>query len=132
MAIIYTTRKRAQPGVKGGGNMKYYADIVIQGVDTIDDLIKRIEKSTTFSEPDIIGVVSALINEIEDSLSKTRAVHIDKLVTFYPLVHSTGSDNEEHLNESNIISTDVRANVSKKLVKKLNNVPYQKVKKGKH
>lgn len=129
MAIIYTTRKRAQPGVKGGGNMKYYADIVIQGVDKIDDFIKDIEKSTSLTEPDVVGVLSAVKYQIKKRLACSRIVKFDDLLTIYPYIHSTGSDIESDVKVSNIISTDIRITSDRKLVEYLQEVPYEKAKK---
>lgn len=106
--------------------MKYYADIVTEGIDTIDDIIEDIEKFSSLSEPDIIGVVRAFIYSVEKRLANSRIVQLDRLATFYPFIHSIGSDTKEEVNESNIISTDVRIVPGKKMLKSLNKVPYTK------
>jgi len=43
MAIKYKLIEKGEPGVVGGGTKKWYATIVTDGEETIDDLVKSIE-----------------------------------------------------------------------------------------
>ncbi|MDY3434463.1 DNA-binding protein, partial [Riemerella anatipestifer] len=44
MSIKYKTIQKAQPGVAGGGDKKFYASPVYQGEKTLEGLTKDIEK----------------------------------------------------------------------------------------
>ncbi|MCK0206389.1 HU family DNA-binding protein, partial [Ornithobacterium rhinotracheale] len=68
MSIKYKVVERGQPGVKGGGTKKFYANVVNDGEYSIDDLVKQIEKFSALSEADIRGVIIALENVIQDAL----------------------------------------------------------------
>jgi predicted histone-like DNA-binding protein len=97
MAIKYKSIQKTQPGVAGGGAKKYYALIVIDGEVTIDDLVKDIEKFSALSEPDIRGVIVALENVIQNKLSESKMVRLEKLGTLYPTLHSEGKETEEEI-----------------------------------
>lgn len=45
MAVSYNVVQKPEPGVPGGGEMKWYATTVTNGEADIHDLIKSIEKS---------------------------------------------------------------------------------------
>jgi predicted histone-like DNA-binding protein len=106
-AIKYKSIQKTQPGVAGGGAKKYYASIVIDGEATVDDLVKNIEKFSALSEPDIRGVIVVLENVIQNKLSESKMVRLEKLGTLYPTLHSEGKDTEEEVDSHAIRSTGV-------------------------
>ena len=53
MAIDYKVVEKGQPGVVGGGEKKFYAQIVYGKEATVDELVKNIEKFSALSESDI-------------------------------------------------------------------------------
>jgi predicted histone-like DNA-binding protein len=99
MPIKYSVREKVQPGVAGGGHRKFYAVAVNDGEVTIDDLVKEIEKFSALSEPDIRGVLVALENVIQNELSDSKVIRLERLGTFYPTLSSEGKDLEEEVNE---------------------------------
>ena len=66
MAIKYKLIEKGEPGVVGGGTKKWYANIVTDGEETVDDLVKAIEKFSALSEADIRGVIIALENVMQN------------------------------------------------------------------
>jgi predicted histone-like DNA-binding protein len=102
MALKY--RRKGQPGVAGGGAKKCCALIVIDGEVTIDDLVKKIEKFSALSEPDIRGVIAAVENVIQDEPANSKMVRLEKLGTFYPTLHSKGKDREDDVDSRSIRS----------------------------
>jgi len=70
--------------VVGGGTRKWYATIITDRVETIDDLVKSIEKFSALSEADIRGVIIALENVMQDAFAKGKIVRLDKIGSLYP------------------------------------------------
>ncbi len=57
MAISFKSIEKAQPGIAGGGEKKFYASPVISGETTLEDLTRYIEKVSTVSGADIRAVL---------------------------------------------------------------------------
>jgi predicted histone-like DNA-binding protein len=107
MSLKYRSIQKAQPGVAGGGVKKFYAQIVVDGEVTVDDMVKEIEKFSSLSEPDIRGVIIALENVIQNKLADSKKVLLEKLGTFYPTLHSEGRDTEAEVDSHAIRSVGV-------------------------
>lgn len=127
MSIKYKAALRAQPGVAGGGEMKYYAHIVFSGEATVDDLVADIEKFSSLSEPDIKGVVIALENVIQIRLANSQIVRLDKLGSYYPSISSTASDSATKINSANIRSVSVNYKAGKRILAKMKEAGFEKV-----
>ena len=97
MAIKFKAIEKGQPGVAGGGQKKYYASIVNSGEATVDELVKGIEKFSALSEADILGVIVALENVIQDKLADGKIVRLDKLGSLYPSLSSEGVEKQDEL-----------------------------------
>ncbi|NJO69659.1 MAG: DNA-binding protein [Bacteroidetes bacterium] len=102
MSIKFRVIEKAQPGVKGGGQKKFYASVVTDGEVTTDELVKDIEKFSALSEPDIRGVISALENIIQNKLIEGRIVRLEKLGSLYPVISSKGEEKEEDVTQASI------------------------------
>jgi predicted histone-like DNA-binding protein len=119
--------KRGEPGVKGGGNQKYFAGIAINGEITIDDMVVEIEKFSALSEPDIRGVIIAVENVIQKALADTKIVRMEKLGTFYPNLRSEGKEKEEEVNQTVIKSIHVNYRPGKRILDAMKNKGFKKV-----
>lgn len=108
MPILYRALLKGEPGVPGGGVKKYFAHIVFDGVVTVDELAKEIEKFSALSEPDINGVIIALENAIQDKLLASKIVRFNRLGNLYPVLHSNGVDTEEEVIPSIIKNAGAR------------------------
>ena len=129
MAIKYKVQQKVQPGVKGGGNRKYYATIVMDGEVTVDDLVKDIEKFSALSEADIHGVIIALENVVQNKLADSKIVRMDKLGTFYPTLKSEGKDKEEDVDAHCIKSINVNYRPGTRMLKTLKDAGAKKASK---
>lgn len=107
MAITFKVLEKGQPGVVGGGQKKFYAQIVLDGEVTTDELVKEIEKFSSLTEPDIRGVIIALENAIQDKLVSGKIVRLEKLGSLYPAISSAGVDRPEDVNASVIKEASV-------------------------
>ena len=82
----------------GGSTRKWYATIITDRVETIDDLVKSIEKFSALSEADIRGVIIALENVMQDALANGKIVRLDKIGSLYPSLSSEGTATTEEFN----------------------------------
>ncbi len=86
---------KTRPEDGATGKKKYYAQVVSSGTDTIDDIIRRIEKKSTVSGADIQAVLYDLVEEMKSSFSLGRIVQLDRLGNFRLSVSSEGVEEPE-------------------------------------
>jgi predicted histone-like DNA-binding protein len=127
MAIKFKVIEKGQPGIPGGGVKKNYASMAIEGEDSIDELVKDIEKFSALSEPDIIGVIVALENSIQNRLANSRIVRLEKLGTFYPTLSSEGRDTAEEVNSGCVKSVGVNYRPGARIITAMQNAGFKKV-----
>ena len=127
MSIKFKVIEKGQPGVKGGGQKKYYASVVTDGETTIDDLVKEIEKFSSLSEPDIRGVIVALENTIQNKLSEGKIVRLEKLGSLYPSISSEGVENAEDATSGIIKGASINYRPGERLKKAINDAGFKKV-----
>lgn len=127
MSIKYKVVEKGQPGVKGGGTKKWYANIVNDGEVSIDDLVKQIEKFSALSEADIRGVIIALENAMQDALANSKIVRLDKIGSLYPTLSSEGAATEKEFSPSLIKSVDVNYRAGKRILDTMKSAGVSKV-----
>ncbi|MDY3316236.1 HU family DNA-binding protein [Riemerella anatipestifer] len=128
MAIKFKVIERGQPGVSGGGNKKWYASATTDGEVGIDELVKQIEKFSALSEADIKGVIIALENVIQNALSDSKIVRLEKLGTLYPTLSSGGAATEKDFTQSLIKSVGVNYRPGKRILDSMKAAGFEKVK----
>lgn len=128
MSIKYKVVQKAQPGVKGGGEKKWYANIVNDGELGIDDLVKQIEKFSALSEADIKGVIIALENVIQGALSESKIVRLEKLGTLYPTLSSNGVATEKDFTATQIKSVGVNYRAGSRILEAMKSAGFEKKK----
>lgn len=127
MSILFKAIEKGQPGVVGGGEKKFYAQIVYRGEIDMDGLVKRIEKFSALSEADIEGVATALENVITEELTEGRVVKLRKLGTFYPAIKSTPSDLATKVKSTNIEKVGVRYRPGRRMMEMLKIAGFEKL-----
>ncbi|MDD3281075.1 MAG: hypothetical protein PHC83_05845 [Bacteroidales bacterium] len=127
MAIEFRSLLRNEPGVVGGGVKKYYASIVLKGEVSVDMLVKDIEKFSSLSESDILGVISALEYVVETRLCDSQFVRFNRLGTLYPRINSKGVDTKEEVDHTLIIGRGIRYRPGKRLRDALSTAELKKV-----
>ncbi|AQY22322.1 HU family DNA-binding protein [Riemerella anatipestifer] len=128
MPIKFKVVERGQPGVSGGGNKKWYASAATDGEVGIDELVKQIEKFSALSEADIKGVIIALENVIQNALSDSKIVRLEKLGTLYPTLSSGGAATEKDFTQSLIKSVGVNYRPGKRILDSMKAAGFEKVK----
>lgn len=129
MSIKFNVIERHQPGIKGGGEKKWYAVVQNNGELDIDSLSKQIEKFSTLSEADIKSVIVALENVMQEALANGQIVRMDKLGTFYPTLSSGSAETEKDFHQGLIKSIGVNYRAGKRILDAMKAAGFEKVKK---
>ncbi|MDR2764318.1 MAG: DNA-binding protein [Tannerella sp.] len=107
MAIKFRAVQRAQPGVAGGGEKKYYASPVMNGEWDIDRLTKSIEKICTVSGADIRAVLYALVDVSVDGLEDGTIIRLGDLGSIRVTLSSEGRATAEEIDVACIKKTGI-------------------------
>ena len=112
MSIKYALvlRKNTRTNIKS-----IYGAVVNGSVDT-DQVARRIAASTTVTYPDVLAVVKALEEEIQEHLLDGDAVKLSLLGTFYPTIETKGCEETSAWNTNLIKKVRVRFRPNTKLV----------------
>ncbi|AIH01668.1 HU family DNA-binding protein [Riemerella anatipestifer] len=126
MSIKYKTIQKAQLGVAGGGDKKFYASPVYQGEKTLEGLTKDIEKISTVSGADIRAVLYALVDVMQTSLSEGRIVRLGELGSMRVSLSSEGKAKEEEVTSAAVKSAKVLFTPGSDLKKMLQTLKFEK------
>ena len=97
MAIKIKVIRKAQPGVPGGGEKKYYAAPVMGQEWDIERLTKSIEKISTVSGADIRAVLYALVDVTIDGLDDANIIRLGELGSLRVTLNSEGKETAEEV-----------------------------------
>ncbi|WP_372645788.1 HU family DNA-binding protein [Ancylomarina sp.] len=127
MSLDYKVVEKGQPGVVGGGEKKFYAQIVNGKEVKIDELVKDIERFSALSEADIRGVIIALENEIQDKLAQGRIVRLEKIGSLYPSISSTGELEAAKVSSASIKKVGVNYRAGSRIIKAIKDAGFNKI-----
>ena len=127
MPIHFKVQEKGQPGVKGGGQKKFYAAVSTDGEVTIDEIVKEIEKFSSLTEPDIRGVILALENVIQEKLAQSKIVRLEKIGSLYPSISSIGADKAEDITGKSIKDVSVNYRPGLRILQALETAGFKKV-----
>ncbi|WP_125151569.1 HU family DNA-binding protein [Bergeyella zoohelcum] len=126
MSMKFKSIQKAQPGVSGGGDKKYYANPVYTGEITLDQLTEKIEKISTVSGADIRAVLYALVDIIPSELANSQIVRVGELGSFRVSISSEGKVKEEEVTANSIKSSKILFTPGTKLKAMQNNLKFEK------
>jgi predicted histone-like DNA-binding protein len=127
MSLDFKAIEKGQPGVAGGGEKKFYAQIVNGKEASIDELVEDIEKFSALSEADIRGVIIALENEIQKKLAQGRIVRLEKMGSLYPSISSNGEESAEKVTSASIKKVGVNYRPGKRIIKSIRDAGFNKI-----
>lgn len=127
MSIKYKVIEKGEPGVKGGGEKKFYASANITGEKTLAGLTNDIEKISTVSGADIRAVLYALVDVMTDSLADGQAVRLGELGSLRVNISSEGKATEKEVTASAIKSAKVVFTPGVEIKKMLATLKYEKM-----
>lgn len=102
MTIKFRVIARPEPGVAGGGTKKFYATANNQGVASLEDLTKLIEKISTVSGADIRAVLYAMVDVISSELERGRIVRMGELGSLRISISSEGKASQDEVTQASI------------------------------
>ncbi|MEQ9229977.1 MAG: HU family DNA-binding protein [Cyclobacteriaceae bacterium] len=130
MSIKYNVVPKGQPGVVGGGQIKYYATISRSRKVNLDTFIEEIEEMSSITTPDILAVLESFLKRASHHLAQGRPIDMGRLGSFSPTFSSVGVDTPQEVSKHLIKGCRVLFRPSKQLRKKLANVEFEKESNG--
>ena len=103
--INYIAQAKKNPQTKV---LSYYAQIAPVTPLKLDDIVRRIEKTSTVSSADIKAVLDALQHEVIESLRAGNSVRLGDLGSFRATLSSSGVEAPEKVSAALIKSVRVR------------------------
>ena len=88
----YKIIKRGEPGVAGGGTLKYYATPHYSAEIDLFGLSKKLSIRSTITRIDAVAVTSGLVDLIAEELVEGRIVRLGNLGSFRISINSSGED----------------------------------------
>jgi predicted histone-like DNA-binding protein len=127
MPIQIKAIKRAQPGVAGGGVVRYYAIPVQDRELSLDGLTQSIEKTSTVNGADIRAVLYATVEEAVRGLEDGKIIRLGDLGSLRVTLSSEGKETPEEITSSSVKKVSVIFTPGKKLREMLKNAKFTKV-----
>lgn len=130
MAIRYNIVQRGEPGVPGGGELKYYAAANASGEVDIDELSELIEMISTISDIDISGVLKSFIKVVPRELAKGNIVRLGEFGYFRISISSQGHETEEEVSDKSVTKRRIIFTPGPILKETLNTLKFKKAANG--
>lgn len=127
MSVKYKIIERGQPGVKGGGQKRFYASANVSGEKTLAGLTKEIEKTSTVSGADIRAVLYAMVDAMKDALADGQVVRLGELGSLRVNISSEGKEKAVDVNAASIKNARVVFNPGADIKTMLATLKYEKI-----
>lgn len=124
MAIKLQVVSKSQPGMTGGGSVKYYAQVGSRGKVTAIDLSRTIEKSSSLTEGDVIAVITHFTNLIPELLMDGYTIELERLGMFSLHVRSEGNPDPDKVSVHSIKEARIHFRPGVELKRKLQTADY--------
>ncbi len=128
MTVKYRIIKQATPGIKGGGQYKYYARACERSKININEVASLLAERSTFSKADVIGTLYGLVELIPDLLLNNHTVELGELGTFSLNLKSEASETPKPDGFRLIKSASISFRPSPQLKQAIKNPEYTKSK----
>lgn len=128
MSIKYRLIKQATPGVKGGGEYKYYARACERRKVSLYEVAEILSKRSSFSKADVMGTLHGLIDLIPELLLDNQTVDLGDLGIFSLNLKSHPSDTPRTDGFRLIKSADISFRPSPRLKQAVKHPDYLKSK----
>ena len=103
----YKIVKRGQPGVSGGGDIKYYATPHYTGKTDLADISRRVSDGSTLTETDVVAVLTRVVNTIGEQLKEGKIVQLGNLGSFRISISSQGETSADEVSALSIRNSKV-------------------------
>ena len=127
MAILYEIKERKNPQQPGDPG-KFYPNVVRVNTLSTNELVKEIEKESTMSKADILGVLIATAGVVGRQLRNSNAIRLFDLGIISVSLGGPGADTIDQFNtKEHITKVKVQFLADKILKKELEDVEFKKV-----
>ncbi|MEQ8881980.1 MAG: hypothetical protein RLQ12_20240 [Cyclobacteriaceae bacterium] len=126
MSVKYHAVPKGQPGVVGGGKIKYYASIIKESKVDQSMLLDEISKRGVAHRAIIVYVMEEIFTCVSNHLIDGRTIDLWQLGTFYPSISSTPMDTEKAVRRSNIKNFTAKFRPSIQLKRRMSQVSFEK------
>jgi predicted histone-like DNA-binding protein len=128
MAIKYTVAQRAEAGVKGGGNPKYYAMAGSRELVGFEELAQQMEKRTSATGADAMLIFYNLASLIPELIKEGKSIKHDGIGIISGTLVAEGKDTPEDVTSQSIKGIKLHFLPDVKMKKKLKDCEFEKVK----
>lgn len=130
MSIMYKAVPKGQPGVAGGGEIKYYPAIVRERKIDIRAFAEEISERSMIGTTEVFGVLESFMGLMSHHLLTGRTVELGQLGHFTPFLSGNASETADEVKRSSIKKVTVSFRPSTLLARRLANVQFEKVSNG--
>lgn len=124
---MYKSVARPEPGVAGGGQIKYYATIVRERPVGLRKFANSIARTSRLNSSDVFGVLETFLDNLHEYLEEGRIVKLGDLGSFTPSINSIGTETAEEVSKSSIVRFKINFRPGPFLRKRLSQVEFSKV-----
>ncbi len=127
MPIKFKSIEKAQPGITGGGERKFYATKVSSGDIQLRELAKDISTISTVSTADVMAVLEALLETMPKYLADGKTIRLGDFGSFNIGISSRGESDAKSVTAHSITKNKMRFTPGKELRNTLSTVSYEKI-----
>jgi predicted histone-like DNA-binding protein len=124
--IKYHLIQRAQPGVTGGGEKKFYASIADRERITLKELSEEIADGSTLTRTDVIAVLISLSRKIPLHLLKGNIIDLGDMGSLTVNIRSAGVADEKEFDQTLIKGLNILFRPTPDMKKSLKTASYTK------
>lgn len=126
MAVKYKIIQRAEPGVTGGGTLKYYLTSIRDDIIDFEELIEEVSALSTVNGADVSAVLYGLVEMLTKLLSRGHSIELGGLGFLRVNISSSGTELEEDAHPSMIRKAYVHFRPGSKVRKMLKSLEFEK------
>lgn len=104
MAVQYITYQDN----RSNGNGKWYGRVITPATLNLEAMAKRIERSCSMTHGDVLGVLTELVEVMNNHITNGNKVKLPGVGTFYVNIRSKGAQSEEVFKGANIKGVAVK------------------------
>ena len=124
----YKVIKRGEPGVSGGGTIKYYASPHYSGEIDLFNISKKLSSRSTVTRSDAVAVLSGFVDLIAEELKEGKIVKLGNLGSFRISISSKGEETVEEVSSASIKGSKVLFRPAPIFRENLSGLTFEKVK----
>ena len=127
MPIKYRVAERTEAGVSGGGKKKYCVMPTGRKMIELQDISAEIQKMSTFSEADTVGVLYALMSVLMSHIQEGDSIRFGELGIFTVSFKSALEDNPSKVDSRSIKEVKLKFRPGVRIKKELKQCKFTKV-----